>query len=387
MPRVLSLENEKLLGDLVEQSQTLLATPERVAFVIKVGLNPNDYSLELGSADTFVRRFIRELVDQGRRANLSTIVDMVSATKEDADQDLGLIRSELYRSADIGPATPVPQAWVVFQTTLRIVYRRIEVIGNYKAVHDDLDELEYTNVKSVFRFLDGFPDRITDPEGFEESLDDFEHRLQSLERDATRLTNTDTSWVSDLKQAYRQLREALPRADTDQIRRFRKRVKQTLATCPTDIVIRLSEAARELPELVRHAAGVRNDLDDVRRARLDQMSEIEKKLTALIELHNKWQDIESYLRSLENNLDTKDPDLWWLDLQKKTQALHEEDHATWAEDLKSHGANLQSAIVSADCDAIEKWFRVYRRDLRRQFYFTDQDLKHLLDELPRAVIY
>ena len=59
--------------------------------------------------------------------------------------------------------------------------------------------------------------------------------------------------------------------------------------------------------------------------------------------------------------------------------------ATWAEVLKGYSNNVQKAVDSKNADSMKKSFRAYRKELRQRFYFTDQDLKRALEELPRSI--
>jgi len=318
------------------------------------------------------------------------------AVPEQADEALEPITEDLSNGRDGSPGTrsaaPVARLRSAFTSALSAMYEKIDVLEDYKTVHDDLDELEYS-LKRVFRLLDGFPDHIGDPDLLEDSLSDFERSLQKLESHAAELVSADTSWIVELRSADEKLRQALSGTDAGQIRKFKKLVRLTLDTRPTEIVILLRETAKGLPDLVKSvvAFGV---LDGAQRARLDRLAKTEKELSSLVKLHDDWQDIESDLRRLEKNLDTEDPDLWWGLLKVKTEKMYAGVPATlphpqaevWVKALKEHSDSLQVAIESRNAKAIKEQFRAYRDDLRQRFTFTDLNLKEKLKELPRSLV-
>lgn len=314
----------------------------------------------------------------------------------------------------IQTAPGVQVAAVRFRSDFQVACEQIDLLGDYKDVHDQLHSLQIhcynCIVQEAKRSTDGDMawDTLVD---YELTFQDIVNRLQELKAQPAVATGSpalvvaraalpasEIGWVEDLAQAHRELHAAIERADAAQLKRAIRLINRVLMIQPSQINARLNTTAHalRLPALVQALGSIRDllslpqlDPEKVHQFELGvaALSSLNATLAALVDSHDKWQAIDLELRRVETTLD-QDPaelELSWPDLKEQVAPLCADATATWAASLLADGAKLEAAIAEQDAGRIKQSFRRYRRQASDRFYRVDVELKRTCDDLRKIV--
>ena len=318
----------------------------------------------------------------------------------------------------------VLDAAVTFRTDFQIACEQIDLLGDYKDIHDQLHSLQFHCYNCIVQEAR----RAIDDELAWDSLIDYELTFQEilthLQEIATHsapevqvtaqqhggepvaqpgirratLAAHEVVWIQDLAQAHYELQTAIETADVRKLKRAIRLVGRILMVQPSQINTRLSATVRtlRLPSLVQGLSRVRDvlslpNLDPEKvhqfEAGLAALSDLNVKLSALVASHDRWQAIDLELRRIETTLeqDVSELELSWPDLKELVEPLCAESSAPWAAALKAEAEKLETAIAGGDAARIRQCFRRYRRLAGERFYRVDVDLKRMCDELRTIV--
>ena len=285
---------------------------------------------------------------------------------------------------------------VALQTDFEAAGSQIDLLTNYKDLHDLLHNLQYLCYSGLVQEAQRFPG---DPVA-EDILLDHELTLAGLIDGLVEVAlrpvmpASEMDWIQELIEAHGLLRQAIDSQDTEPLRRAIWLIKRVLDLHPTRINERLNAAARalRLAAIEQAMTSIRKDL---RQAKLSpkKVRRFENGVTALgnlgdhlvrlVEDHDRWQAIDLELRRIETamNHDLGEVKSSWPELQAKVEPLCQQSGAAWVERIRRDGRDLDIALASANPAQIRQCFLRYRRRVGNRFYQVDADLKSLCHEL------
>jgi hypothetical protein len=276
------------------------------------------------------------------------------------------------------------------------VCEQIDVVGNYKDLHDLLHTLEFQCYSGIVQVARRFPDEETALD----DLMDYELTLQEIVTDVREvavrgtLATNETLWIKDLERTTEELRGAIENLETRQLKRAVWLINRVLAIQPSRINTSLNTAARalRLPALVKAMTCVRDnlahgELDPEKTSQfkdgVEALANLERSLAVLVRTHNDWQELDLELRRIEANLeqDIFELEMSWLDLKAMAESLYSTTIDNWALSFKKDSDNLDSAIAAQNPAKVKRCFRSYRSRAGQRFHRVDVDLKRLCGNL------
>lgn len=285
---------------------------------------------------------------------------------------------------------------VALQTDFEAATSQIQLLTNYKDLHDLLHNLQYLCFSGLVQEAQRFP---KDPLSLDILLDHeltFGGLIERLAEIAVRpgMPARELGWIQELVEAHSQLRQAIDTLDAEALRRAIWIIRRVLDRHPTRINERLNAAARAL-RLTAIEQGMLSIRRDLRRLKLapEQMRRFESGVSALnglggnlarlVEDHDHWQAIDLELRRIEAtiNQDLSELASSWPDLKAKVEPLHQQSSAAWAEGMRRDSRSLDAALAANNPIKVRQCFARYRRRVGNRFYQVDTDLKSLCHEL------
>lgn len=416
MPDLLTEELESTLVDLVNRSGLLSQPGGREAMLIGIGLEPANYSVGDTTPHDFAVLLIHGMNQQGNRTALGRmfckIADRMPGRKEEwppFERVFGPCCPKSNVPAPVPGQTAadgvtalkgladdsseIRDAAATFRAVFQSASDQIQDVSEYKNLHDQLHELQikcYDVIAANAARFPGDEDAKTD---LEECRLTFEGVLEQLRAIAGRFYRVDTNWIQQLDAALLDLCNALKRDDPILLKQALRKMDRELSLRPPQINIRLNQSARtlNLTELVQVLSRVRDyaarlDPDSTKmrefKAGVEALARMDASLSALIRLHDRWQDADTELRAMEK--DSKNPQelgYWWPDFKPKALEICKAVSGDWAASFQSYGENLELAINANDSAKTRKFFRLIRHSVTIRFYKTDTDLKSQCDEL------
>lgn len=290
----------------------------------------------------------------------------------------------------------VRAAVVAFRTDFQAAHEQIDVLGDYKHLHDLLHTMQFHCYHPIVQEARRFPD----DDMTLDNLMDYELTLQGIVSDLQEaaprasFASLETSWIQDLDQSRRELHDALENLDTKQFKRAIWRMNRVLAIQPSRINTRLNAAARalRLPALVKALTYVRDNLarldldpEKVRQFKVGvkALAGLDQSLTALVHDHDSWQVIDLELRRIEAAMrqDMMELEMSWSSLRAMVEPLYSGVADEWAELLEAEAQALDAAIAQDNPAKVRRYFWRYRRRAGDRFYRVDTDLKNLCEDL------
>jgi hypothetical protein len=298
--------------------------------------------------------------------------------------------------ADLMEISEVKEAVFTFRADFQAASNQIDVIANYKALHDVLHTLEFQCYGVIVPITKGFPKNDNDVEqlmSHEMTLQDLLTELQAIIARET-IANSEIQWLADLQKAQTELNKAIEDLEAKALRRTILLLNRVLATQPDRINTKLIEATRalRLPDLVEAMQFIAEKLADtgLNSTKLEQfeqgvavLSTLNQRLTALVIGHDYWQTFDRELRRIESTLsqDLMELEMFWPDLQDQANNLLDANADDWTKDFQKDSQNLDTAIQAQNPAKIRGCFRRYRRRASQRVFQVDVTLKRLCEEL------
>ena len=297
---------------------------------------------------------------------------------------------------DLMQAPDVHAAVVAFRTDFEAASRQIDVLGDYKRLHDLLHTMQFHCYHPIVQESRRFPD---DEMGLD-NLFDHELTFEGIVSDLQEVTgheslaSFDISWISELDGAHRELHDALENLEARQLKRAIWRMNRVLAIQPSQINTRLNEVARalRLPALLTALTNVRDHLVrfELESAKVrqfetgvDALAKLDRGLATLVEDHDRWQVIDLELRRIEAAMrqNTMELEMSWPDLKAMVEPMHSGVEEEWAGSLAADAQALDEAVAQEHPAKIRRFFWRYRRQAGDRFFRVDVDLKNLCEDL------
>ncbi len=287
-------------------------------------------------------------------------------------------------------------ALIAFRSDFQATCTQVDVLGDYKDLHDLLHRLQFDCYNVIIKAAARFPadeTALDDLQDYLLGLEDILAQLRVVSKRAA-VAAADTTWISDVAGARDELKRVTEQADAKMLKQAIWRLNRTLSIQPTRINTRLTEAARalRLAALVEALAVAREHLaapgleaDKVRQlqAGLEALDSLGRSLHAQVENHDQWQGVDVELRRVEALIETDLMELQmsWPDLKAMAEPLYRAQSDEWALSMSKEAEALDEALAADNPVKTRRAFRNYRNRAGHHFFQVDSDLRKLCGEL------
>ena len=290
----------------------------------------------------------------------------------------------------------VKDAVITFRVVFQAACGQIDVIANYKALHDLLHTLEFQCYGVIVNSAKSFPNDDTAIDNlmqYELTLQDLLAEMQQIVAQET-IAASEVRWLAELQTAQTELQNALAELKISPLKRTIWLLNRILANQPNRLNTQLTEAARSLrlPELLqamqfiaKKLAGAHLDAEKLRQFEqgLEMLEALNQRLGALVIAHDYWQSFDREMRRIESTLrqDSIELEMSWPYLQEQADGLVDADADKWTIDFQKYSQDLDSALEAQHPVKIRSSFRRYRKWAGLRFFQVDVTLNRLCEEL------
>jgi hypothetical protein len=282
-----------------------------------------------------------------------------------------------------------------FQKNFQKTCEQINIIANYKALHDCLHRLEFCfrNIEYNTKRFAGDETVLGDFIYYEQDIEDILVKVQDIV-DREVITNSEVRWLKDIKKAQEEFHEGIEKNEAKQLHLAIESLSRVLAVQPSRINTSLKAAAKELQLSALIDAMkmiwkklVIDNLDQDKLSQFHQgiemLSKMEQRLAILIKQHNNWQGFDLELQRVEKDLDRylTESEMAWLN--KELEELIDDINDSWSIEFQKTIYNLNEALKVKDNSKVRQYFIGYRSRASRKFHQVDTDLKVLCEELQK----
>ena len=331
------------------------------------------------------------------QADPETVKRIVREELRVADKNYGEPVSQgLNALVELMQVPAVKDAVITFRVVFQAACDQIDVIANYKALHDLLHTLEFQCYGVIVQAARRFPDddlALEDLMEYELTLQDLLAELQQVAAQETIATN-EVRWLAELQKARAELNSAIAQLELGPLKRTIWLLNRVLANQPDRINTKLTEAARSLrlPDLVEamqfvaeHLAGAQLDAQKLQQFEqgVEVLEALNQRLGALVIGHDYWQSFDREMRRIEATLaqDLIELEMSWPYLQDQAGGLIDPEADTWTIAFQKDSQNLDEALEAQHPVKIRRYFRLYRKRASQRFFQVDVTLKRLCEEL------
>jgi hypothetical protein len=284
-----------------------------------------------------------------------------------------------------------------FQDGFQSALQQIDVLSDYKDLHDYLHDLQFGWFPLVQDKVKDLPDAkgaIQDLRGYEREFRTAIGKLNDTV-DNKKVPENERSWVNKLEEARQHLRQGISSAEPDMtmIDAAVQSIGQVLDTQPTYINGDLMRAvgALRLPQL-RDIVKLVLDKLTKKDPRSDIVKQLQQgivdlnlmniDLDTLMEEHDIWQANEGKIPMMLLALDNLAFfNILWQQLKDKTSRLYKNRQEEWATDLQGDEASVDQAIKANENDAAREAFKLFYKDAKQRFWDVDKLIKKKCKEL------
>ena len=308
----------------------------------------------------------------------------------DAAGGLVALRELMQRSSDVRIAV------IAFQTDFQAAHEQVDLLGNYKDLHDLLHHLQFHCYNGLVQAESYFPaheltrDDLTD---YALTLEDIVVKLRQVAARSV-IPKHETAWIDKVSLAKTDLGTAIETLDEKLLKRVIWNLSRLLATQPAHINTLLNHAARtlRLPALLDALARIWDNLrsldldpDKVSQFQtgVEALRQLDRKLTTLVNDHDGWQSVDVELRRIEGTLehDLIDLEMSWPDVKLQAEPLYLQCLDDWALALKKESVTLDEVLTANNPAKVKRSFRSFQRRATERFFQVDLELKSLCDKL------
>ena len=282
---------------------------------------------------------------------------------------------------------------------------RLQVLVDYKNVHDRLHDLQFKCYNYIFQEGRRLEDQIDWPL-LVQPQKNLEEILKSLQQAAAQesMADEDFAWLKPLQMAKDRLDTACEDLAIAPLQEAGTMIRTILEMRPAIFDTKLCAAAKTLPlDKLRQAlstiraslspALIATEVGQKLTAAVDALPELSDNLDALTNEHNRWQVIASTLWSIDALIDQTIEVLLsrWPNLHQRLQTICGGNPAKWAVLILESAAKLDQLVaMSPPTEPIElqRWQKKVRmvytscsNDGGTRFYQVDLSLKRLCDQL------
>lgn len=327
------------------------------------------------------------------------ILWQVSAESNSKTIDGAAISQDLSLLAGLMKSAVVRSLVATYRADFRAAGEQIDILSNYKELHDLLHKLQYRCYSVIAQEAQRFPQddlALDNLLNYEVTLQDITDELQQVARQAGFAAN-ETVWIADVVQAQALLRQALEALDGDALRRVVWLLRRVLALQPSNINHRLIGAARalRLDRIVESLAAIRDALqrlavDSTRIAQfntgVDALQQLDTQLQTLMTEHDQWQEMQRILGRIEDVMvhDLTELEFSWPDLRDRVTTLCQMHKGEWVDLFCQDRDQLDKAMTTQNPVRVRSYFQRYRQRAGNRFFQVDTQLKELCTELRKV---
>lgn len=310
-----------------------------------------------------------------------------------------VIGQDLHVLAQLMGQTTVRDLVATYRADFSAASRQIDLLSNYKALHDLLHKLQYRCYNVIVQEARRFPDdelALDNLLNYEVTLQDVVAGLHDVVAQGDFPAN-DITWIDEVVTTQRTLRQALEEMHPDPLRRVILLMRRILALQPSHINHRMNAAARalRLDNIVASLRAIHEALRPlgVESTRLRQLaSGIEElrtfgaQLALLVDEHDQWQEVQRVLGRIEDMLvyDLSELEFSWPDLNRQVTTLCNRYTGNWVTLFLQDSDQLQQALGTQNPVRIRSYFQRYRQRAGNRFFQLDTELKDLCTELRKV---
>jgi len=288
-----------------------------------------------------------------------------------------------------------------FRHDFQTVYDHIDVVKDYKELHDLLQVLEQASYFPILQAAPAYPqgDRILEfLQGYADAMQTTMGKLQEVANHGNVAPNR-LQWIKYIERAHTRLSDAIEQpkegslvdvigflervlAYLSVINDYLNQAAQDLALQRLVIAVQTIDSqlrvleAREFEKVTRFSTGVKT------------LAELAQQFAVRVNEHNQWQAIDLELQITERDVDKKDMrklTLFWPDLQEMVAPMCNQA-SPWAETLARYAHELDTVLSMPESkpEEIQRCFRRYRRHALNQFRQVDDTLRKVCGELSKV---
>lgn len=283
----------------------------------------------------------------------------------------------------------------VFRADFVAASQQIDVLSDYKDLHDLLHDLQF----QCYNYIASQTARFPEDELVVDTLIDhgltFKGLVAKLHDVTTRPTvSGELTWITELSEAEVFLQQALEAKDPAALKRHCWLVRRVLDRYPSLVNARLNSAARALRmDAIERAMTTILDMLKTRVGASDEvtsfavgtasLTDLSQRLTCLVRDHDRWQDVDVELRRVEATLssDPEEMQMSWPDIKTRTASLLCGEDESQTQALRQESVKLEEAFQANDPENARRHFMRFQRQAAEHFYRVDTELKALCGQL------
>lgn len=289
-------------------------------------------------------------------------------------------------------------AVVSFQTDFQAASNQIDLMNDFKLVHDLFQELEnrYFLIQNDERRLPA-DDMAWDSIAINEP--ELQGKISDLRAVTQRETfaKDDTRWITQLDKASESIRTSVEEFDLEELKKGTGLLYRVLNRTPSRINAQLVSTATALrldaleqamqtisTNLANSDLSLDNVVDEIQNG-VAALGGLDNRLNALVREHNAWQEVDDELRRVEASLNQNADELddAWFDLEPMLRALTANETDEWAVGLNDVVDKLTEALKEQAVVTVRRLFRRFQSQVRRRFRQVDLELLTLCQDLQR----
>ncbi|MGQ0604226.1 MAG: hypothetical protein ACT4QE_21295 [Anaerolineales bacterium] len=320
--------------------------------------------------------------------------DQVLRDKVVNTYNVNIARSGLEALAELMRAERVRDDIVAFRNDFVEASRQIDILGDYKELHDLLHQLEFGCYKLLVVVARSFSNDAAENSDLVECQINLERIVAQMQTVAARqkVARQDVAWLPRLTALPDELGNVKSKDQLDKILRALRRV---LEVQPSQINKRLNDTARalRLNTMVQALSATRDrllgqpdlDPDKVREFKegVDELVKIGMALITLVDDHDAWQFVQVELIRIEAFMELGSQELAeafpYLKVHVEPLCVNRDDRGAQA--LLKEGQRLEEALATGQVGRINLSFMSYCARAGDLFFRIDTDLRQLCGKL------
>lgn len=282
---------------------------------------------------------------------------------------------------------------------------QIQVLADYKDVHDELHLAQRGCLQPLLDAQEGFPDKEQARINVLNSQYELERHVENIQEVMSRPTfgHGQHFWPRNLEMALTSLmaaNEAVVSADQHKERERRIEalgdaifnLNLVIARQPARFDNFLREAARELKlaDLILALTNIGGHLTDLGQDRekvnrfetaIENLADLYRKLKVLLADHDKWQEIDLMLQEMKRDLDLSKLKSYWAFLPEAVEPMYAGRTESWARQFQDLGCSLTDAVLANEFERAKEPFQRYYSLAGDRFIRVDKAIKNLCGDL------
>lgn len=326
--------------------------------------------------------------------------DLVQGNKVINNYNINLARSGLEALAELMRTPSVRDDVITFRNDFLEASRQIDILSDYKELHDLLHQLEFECYNLLAVVTPKFPEAEADDRNLIECQINLERIVGQMQAVAERqyVARPDVSWIPMLSPLPDELAEAMATRTRGGLEKVLRAMRRVLEVQPSQLNKRLNDTARalRLNALTQALATSRDkllaqpDLDPAKvklfQGGVDELTKISLALYLLVDDHDEWQFIQVELRRIESAMENGSQELSesfpYLKTRVEPLCVHRGDREAQA--LMKESGRLEEALHSQQLNRINQYLIGYSARASGLFYRVDVDLRRLCGELRKV---